>query len=114
MAEQWEEGGEAWTAWSGNRRVRFASWSVREDQEPQPARAILAGLQLPEGERFEHHEGCLHGRAVFRACDEPDASGWNLQAFSAVDGTFAMCDATVACRDDLAWALEVWKSLRHS
>jgi hypothetical protein len=114
MAEEWEEGGESWTAWCGDRRVRFTSWSIREGEEPQPARAILGELELPEGERFDHRDGPIHGRAVFRRHDDPCGSGWNLQGYSAVDGSFALCDLTVPCTNDLPWALEVWKSLRHS
>jgi hypothetical protein len=114
MAEEWEEGGESWTAWCGARRVCFTSWSIREGEEPQPARAILGELELPKGDIFEHRDGPIHGRAVFRAHDDSTATGWNLQAYSAVDGSFALCDLTVPGAGDLAWALEVWKSLRHS
>jgi hypothetical protein len=114
LAEEWQEDGETWTAWVGARRVSFMSWSVREADEPQPARAILRDLELPSGEHFEHRDGSIIGRAVFRAADEPDQSGWNLKAYSAVDGGFALCDLWVNGRDDLPWALDVWKSLRHS
>ena len=89
FAEDWEEGGETWIAWQGGRRIRFTSWSIQEDEEPQPARAILADLDLPDGQVFEHRDGPVHGRAVYRAHDEPDETGWNLHAFVAVDGSFA-------------------------
>jgi hypothetical protein len=114
FAEEWEEGGETWVAFCGARRVRFTSWSIREDEEPQPARAILADLDLPEGQRFEHRDGPVHGHAVFRPHDEPEESGWSFQGFVAVDGSFALCDVTVAGEADLPWAMEVWKSLRHA
>jgi hypothetical protein len=114
LAEEWEEGGETWTAWCGTRRVRFTSWSIREDDEPQPARAILRDIDLPEGERFEYRDGPIYGRAVFRQQDEPQQAGWVLHGFAAVDGSFAQCDFCVPSRDDLPWALEAWKSLRHT
>ncbi len=115
MSEEWESEGQAWIAWYGMRMVRFMSWSVRDGDDPEPARDILRDLDLPEGQNVEHQDGPLHGRAVFRPYAEGQTVGqWNLKAYSAVDGGFALCDLFVRDRDDLPWALEVWKSLRHS
>ncbi len=112
LAEAWEEQGQTWTAWYGGRGVRFTSWSVREGEDPQPAREVLDELELPEGDVIERREGPLLGRAVF--CPEEQETGpWALHAYAAVDGGFARCDVLVKGRDDLAWALDIWKTLRH-
>jgi hypothetical protein len=110
FAEQWHDDGEQWLAWDSSRRVSFLSWTVAEADEPQPARSILRDLELPQGEHFEHRDGAILGRAVFHGSDD----AWSLQAYSAVDGGYAQCDLSVSNRDQLPWALEVWKSLRHS
>ena len=115
LSEEWEEEGQAWVAWYGMRLVRFMSWTVRDGEDPEPVREILRDVDLPDGEAFEHHDGALQGRAVFRPHETEESVGqWNLVAYSAVDGGFALCDLLVRDRDDLPWALEVWKSLRHS
>jgi hypothetical protein len=113
FAEEWEPDGEAWTAWYGDRRVRFMSWSVREGEDPEPAREILRDVELPAGELFEQPGGDMPGRAVFTSSEEAGVARWRLHAYSAVEGGFAHCDIRVRDRDDLAWALEVWRSLRH-
>jgi hypothetical protein len=112
LAEKWEPEQEAWSAWHGGRAVRFACWVVRdEDDDPQPACAILRSLEMPDGEMFEHRAGPVRGRACFYRSQDCDR--WALKAYSAVDGGFAECDVLVKDRDDLPWALEVWQTLRH-
>jgi hypothetical protein len=113
LAEEWHSDGETWHAWHGGRRVRFTSWTVSEDEQPEPACALVRDLDLPEGQSFEHRDGTVLGRAVFRPHEAPDAEGWNLHAYSAINGGFALCDVTVPTCEDLPWALEVWRSLRH-
>jgi hypothetical protein len=113
LAEVWEPEGQTWNAWLGGRTLWFTSWTVRDGEDPQPARAILRELDLPEGETYEHRDGAVLGRAVILPHEEDGERRWNLKAYSAVDGGFALCNVFVSDRDDLAWALEVWKTLRH-
>ncbi len=115
LAEEWESGGQTWSAWYGGRTVWFSSWSVQGGEEGERgADEILVELELPEeGERYELHEGAVLGRAAFLSCEEDGQTVWNLRAYSVVAGGFAMCNIYVQGRDDLPWAIEVWKSLRH-
>ena len=116
MAEEWETNGETWSAWHGGRTVWFTCWNVRDDNdEPLEPRDILDSRPpWPEGgEIIEHADGALLGRAVFLPYDEDGESLWNLKAYSAVAGTFALCNVFLQSRNDLPWALEVWKSLRN-
>jgi hypothetical protein len=39
---------------------------------------------------------------------------WNLKAYSAIEGNFALCNIYLQDEGDLPWALEVWKSVRNS
>ncbi len=85
--------------------------SADEKLTPQD---ILDSRPWPEdGENFHHADGALLGRAVFLPYNEDDEPMWNFKAYSAVAGSFALCNIYVHTEDDLAWALEVWKSLRN-
>jgi hypothetical protein len=113
LAEEWETNGQTWSAWLGGRTVWFTSWSLRAGEEPQPAGEILRDLDLPDGETFEFASGNVLGRAVFVAHEEDGDRLWNLKAYSAVDGGFALCNVFVEHRDDLDWALDVWRTLEN-
>lgn len=113
LAEKWDDGGQAWTAWLDRRTVWFTSWSLRDGEEAQSAAEILDELDLPDGETFEHLNGRVFGRAVFVPHEEDGARLWNLKAYSAYDGGFALCNVFVPDRDDLAWALDVWRTLTY-
>jgi hypothetical protein len=115
FAEDWEEGGETWSAWHGGRTVWFTSWSVEGENEQMPSpRDILDSRSWPEGGRvIEHEDGALLGRAVFLPCEEDGQTLWNLKAYSAIEGNFALCNIYLADEADLPWALNVWKSLRN-
>jgi hypothetical protein len=115
LAEEWEQGGQTWSAWYLGRIIRFSSWSVQGSEKGErPVDEILPELELPPAEElYETSEGPVRGRAVFVACQEDGLSAWNLRAYSAVDGGFALCNIYVHGREDLPWALDVWKTLRH-
>ncbi len=119
FAEEWEDGGETWSAWHGGRTVWFTSWSVQgENDETLGPAEILDSRSWPtegegEGEIIEHEDGPLLGRAVFMACEEEGQTMWNLKAYSAIEGNFALCNIYLQDKADLPWALEVWKSLRN-
>jgi hypothetical protein len=115
FAEEWEENGETWSAWYGGRTIWFTSWSVQaENDKPLPARDILDGRPWPDdGEIFEHEEGALLGRAVFLPYEEEGESLWNLKGYTAIAGSFALCNIYLQDRADLEWALKIWKSLRN-
>ena len=86
-----------------------------ENEEPLEARAILDSRPPwpDDGEVIEHADGNLIGRAVFAPYEEDGEAMWNLKAYSAIDGAFALCNIFLHDRNDLPWALEVWKSLRN-
>ena len=116
FAEEWEENGETWSAWHGGRTIWFTCWSVQgENDEPLEARAILDSRPPwpDEGEIIDYEDGPLIGRAVFAPYEEDGESMWNLKAYSAIDGAFALCNVFLHDRNDLPWALEVWKSLKN-
>ena len=114
-AEQWEENGETWSAWHGGRTIWFTSWSVKgEADEGLSPRDILDSRPWPEGgERFDHADGALLGQAVFLPYEDEGEPMWNLKGYTAIDGNFALCNIYLHDQSDLAWALEVWKSLRN-
>ncbi len=115
LAEEWEESGETWSAWHGGRTIWFTSWTVKgENDEALPPRDILDGRPWPEdAEIIEHADGALLGRAVFLPYEEDGQTLWNFKGYSAVAGSFSLCNIYFQDRCDLAWALEVWKSLRN-
>jgi hypothetical protein len=115
LAEEWEQGGQTWSAWYGGRTIWFSSWSVQGgEQEERQAEEILQELELPAvAEVYELNEGPVRGRAVFLASQEDGQAVWNLRAYSAVAGGFALCNIYVQKREDLPWALDLWKTLRH-
>src|SRR6185436_283904 len=94
MAEEWEANGETWSGWHGGRTVWFTSWSIcGENDEALEPREILEGRSWPDGgEVFEHQAGNVLGRAVFLPYEEDDEAMWNLKAYSAVAGSFALCN----------------------
>ncbi|HZZ82186.1 MAG TPA: hypothetical protein VFE62_27055 [Gemmataceae bacterium] len=115
FAEEWEEGGETWSAWHGGRTVWFTSWSVQgEDEETLQPREILDSRSWPDdGEFIDYEEGVLLGRAVFVQTEEEGQTLWNLKGYSAVEGNFALCNIYLQDECDREWAVGVWKSLRN-
>lgn len=115
MAEEWEESGETWSAWHGGRTLWFTSWSITsEDNTTLTPQEILDGRPWPEeGRTFEHQDGALVGRAVFMPYEEDGETLWNLKGYSAVEGSFALCNVYLQDESDLNWALEIWKSMRN-
>ncbi len=115
FAEEWEDEGQTWSAWHNGRTVWCTSWSVQgQNDETLSAAEILDSRSWPdEGEIVEHEDGALLGRAVFMPCEEDGQAMWNLKAYSAVEGNFALCNIYVPDRDDLPWALQIWQSLRN-
>ena len=85
----------------------------KEDEEGLSPSEILDSRTWPDGEIIEHAEGDLLGRAVFVECEEEGQPMWNLKAYSAVEGNFALCNIYLQEKTDLPWALEVWKSLKN-
>jgi hypothetical protein len=117
FAEEWEDSGETWSAWYGGRTVWVTSWSVQgENDETLSPSEILDSRSWPaegEGKIIQHEDGALLGRAVFMECVEEEQTVWNLKAYSAIEGNFALCNIYLQDESDLPWALEVWKSLRN-
>lgn len=114
FAEEWEENGETWSAWHGGRTIWFTSWSVcGENDETLSAREIIDSRTWPErGEFIDHAEGAMLARAVFLPTEENGQPLWNLKAYTAVDGNFALCNIYVHDEADRQWAIDTWKALR--
>jgi hypothetical protein len=115
FSEEWQEGGETWSAWHGGRTIWFTSWSVSGEADRKPsAREILDGRSWPdEGTILEHQDGNLVGQAVFLPYEEEGEPLWNLKAYSAIEGNFCLCNIYVKDESDRDWAIEIWKSLRN-
>ena len=115
FAEEWEENGETWSAWLGDRTIHFTSWSVcGEDDETLTPEQILDSRPWPDdAEIIEHEETPLLGRAVFLPYEEDGQTRWNLKGYSAIEGSFALCNICMQSADDRDWALAIWKTLRN-
>lgn len=114
LAEEWEPNRQVWSAWLGGRTLLFSSTTVRDDQgQPVAAADILASLELPAGDLYDMREGAVVGRAVFAPMEEDGIALWHLKAYSVVEGGFAQCDFYLRERDDLGWAIDIWKGVRH-
>lgn len=114
MAEEWQPNRQVWNAWLGGRSVLFSSTTVRDDHGlPARAEEILASLALPAGDLYDLREDDIVGRAVFTQAEEEGVALWHLKAYSVVAGGFAQCDFYLRARDDLGWAIDVWKGIRH-
>jgi hypothetical protein len=115
FAEEWEEGGETWSAWLGGRTVWFTSWSVSGEHDETPgSRQILDSRPWPDDCRIiEHEEGELMGRAVFMPYEEDGQTLWNLKGYTAIEGNFCLCNVYLQDEADRDWALEIWKSIRN-
>ncbi len=115
MAETWESNGETWSAWHGGRTIWFTSWSFcGETEERVKAHAILQTREWPEGgEHFDYADGPLVGRASLVPYEEDGQALWNLHGYVAVDGKLAQCNIYVQSECDIAWAMDVWKSLKN-
>jgi hypothetical protein len=116
FADEWQESGETWSAWHGGRTVWFTSWSVSgEGEETLSAQAILDGRPWPDDcETIEHEDGAILGRAVFMPYEEEGQTMWNLKGYTAIEGNFSLCNIYIQDESDRDWAIEVWKSVRHS
>jgi hypothetical protein len=114
-AEEWEENGETWSAWFGGRTIWFTSWSVSgEGDVALSAHEILDSRPWPDDcEIIEYQDDPLLGRAVFMPFEEEGQTLWNLKGYTAVEGSFALCNIYLQDPADRQWALEIWKSLRH-
>ncbi len=115
MAETWEAAGETWSAWHGGRTIWFTSWSFSgETEQPVNAQTILQTREWPEGgEMHDYADGRMLGRAALLPYEEEGTPLWNLIGYIAVDGKLAQCNIYVQSECDIAWAMDVWKSLKN-
>jgi hypothetical protein len=109
FAEDWED--HLWSAWDGRRTVWFSSWSVSSQGKPVPAKQILDTIKTT-GKQLKHRDKRLIGKAVKRKSKEESGETLNnLQAYSAVDGKYALGNLFFPEGDDYDWAIETWHSL---
>jgi len=115
LVEEWEAGGETWSACLGDRIVLFNSCSVASADEGAPsAQEILDSQTWPADSEFiDFNHGELLGRAVFRADVVEGEHLWHLKAYSAVAGKFAEFHAYMPDETGREWALEIWRSLQN-
>src|SRR5262249_27890888 len=102
MAEAWED--ESWSACDAERTVWFSSWTITKDGTDVPAKKLLDDMKLHKGDMLRHRAGKLIGKAVLRETTEDGKRLRNLQAYSAVDGSAALCNVFYAKRKDDEWA----------
>jgi len=124
FAEEWEEEGGTWVAWDDQRTIRFTSFTrqVEDGEAVLSSQAVLDDSEMEEteeGERYEHEQDHLLGRATIRFVDEPDEEEddepyWMLQGRSALPGKLGLTTICFASEQDRDWALETWKSVSHS
>jgi hypothetical protein len=114
MAEEWDDEG-LWIARDAGRAVFFKSYSLtQEDGTRPPAAEILDGLTLPDGQRLDHRDEDVIGRAVLTPPDGDEDPGWQLIGHNVVDGGLAACNIIFGDPDQREWAIATWKSLGHS
>lgn len=116
FAEEWDEEGENWSAWHGGKTVWFSSltFQAREGEQTPSAQETLEHSPLPDGEKFyEHVADPVYGEAVLLPFREEGEQLWQLRGHSAIPGGLALCNIFFRERDDLAWALATWRSVRH-
>ena len=74
---------------------------------------MLADFDPGPGERIEAVGGGLPGIASFGRTEEDGRALWRLQGRVAIPAHMGICDVFLESPGDRAWAVEIWRSLRH-
>ena len=111
FAEKWDDEGKTWCAWDEGRTIWFTSFALESDKEPaRPAEECLELMPLEgEGERFDHRQEHLVGRAIWAPGEEDGEPVWQLQALTATPGGAALLTICVEDPKDKDWAIRAWR-----
>lgn len=115
FAEAWRSD-ELWHAFDSGRDVWFSAFRARPaaDGSEQSAEQVLRQQPVTPGEQFEFEEPGYGRRASFGLVEENGRSYWRLLGRTTTSGRFSLVTIAVASRDDLEWALGVWRSVRRA
>lgn len=113
FAESWHNQ-EIWHGWDQRRDVWISAFraqpSAGGEQSPEK---ILRGQADGEGELFEFAEEGLAARATLAHVEEDGRRYFRLRGRTATEGRFALSTIAFTDREELDWALGVWKSIRR-
>jgi hypothetical protein len=115
FAEAWRSD-ELWHAFDGARDVWFSAFRARpaSDGSEQSAAQILKQQPVAPGEQFEFEEPGYGRRASFGPVEENGRRYWRLLGRTTTEGRFSLVTIALPSRDDLDWALGVWRSVRRA
>jgi len=104
------DNGDSVQAVHGERIVYVSCLAIARADALIPAAALRASAakRLGSGQRFSHLDDSVQGDAEAFL----DEATWRLRGTMCADGTLATCLIDFTAPDNLAWAVEVWKSLR--
>jgi hypothetical protein len=120
FAEEWEDYHTTWSAWDRARSVWVTTYTfLKQDGTPPSAEETLAKSHDRGGERLDHRDGKLLGRAFLEHVergeeDEGERSYWQLTGHSAVPGSLAGFTICYTDPADRQWAIDTWHTLRHA
>jgi hypothetical protein len=111
LTEAYVSDGGYWHAYGDDRSISVSSINLTDRGRPVPARLILQQVPPSEGVPVMVMPPGVSGWAVTRAAPpNPVGAARMLSGMLATDGHVAIVTITT---DDLAWALDVWQSIRH-
>ena len=115
FAEAWRSE-ELWHAFDGTRDVWFSAFRARPgaDGAEQPAEQILRQQPVTAGEQFEFEDPGYGRRASFSFVEENGRAYWRLLGRTTTAGRFSLVTIAVASKEELEWALGVWRSVRRA
>lgn len=114
---EWDEQ-RNWTAWNRHRAVWFRRLGFHSDagQVRSASELLEFGRETIRGEGEEirdEADAALNRSAVFGQVDEDGRILWRLMGVAAADGQLVLCNVYMQDCSDLAWALQIWRSLHH-
>jgi hypothetical protein len=118
FAREWDDE-RNWTGWDCTRTVWFrrVGFTKANGAPPTARESLEVGRRsLPEGEPVVPplEAGEVRGEAVFGPVDEDGRTVWRLSGVAGVGGQLAVCNVYTQTLDDREWAVQTWRSLRHS
>lgn len=115
LKESLEDDGR-WSAWEPGRSVWFVSFSfAAKDGRPAPdPQSMLAEFNPEPGERIPEIPGGPPGVASFGETLEDGRPVWRLEGRVARPAQLGVVDVFVEDPSERAWAVDVWRSIRHS
>lgn len=115
LKESMEDDGR-WSAWEPGRTVWFTSFSFtgKDGRQPPDPKSLLEDFNPEPGEPIAGIEGGPPGMASFGETTEDGQPLWRLEGRVALPGHLGVCDIFIEDPAAKDWAVEVWRSIRHS